>query len=317
MTLLGHVRPDADALGSALALGMALAERGARVRVSFAEPAETPGSLRYLDSAGLLVPPGEVERAEIEREGHGPGGVLVALDCSSASRLGTLASLVDSRLAGGDPVLVVDHHVNNTRFGSHHLIDEAAEATAVLVLRLLDAMAAPLSAPIADCLYAGLATDTSWFRRASPATHEMAARLVAAGADPDRAARELSDGRPFAWLPMLSTVLGRAALEAEAACGRGLVHTSVHLADAGNVRMEDVESVVDILRGTAEADVAAVLKEVSPGRWSLSLRSRTVDVRAVAERFGGGGHRLAAGCPAEGSEADVVRALRTALEQDG
>jgi phosphoesterase RecJ-like protein len=315
VTLLGHVRPDADALGSALALGIALHERGARVRVSFGEPAETPDSLRYLDSAGLLVAQEEIDTKKFDAGKFAPDGVLVALDSSSASRLGTFSSIVDSFVAAGGTVLVVDHHVNNTRFGSHHLIDESAEATAVLVLRLLDAMRAPLSAPIADCLYAGLATDTSWFRRARPATHEMAARLLAAGADPDRAARELSDGHPFAWLTMLSTVLGRAQLDTDAARGRGLVLASVHLADAGYVRLEEVESVIDVVRGTAEADVAAVLKELAPRRWSISLRSSTVDVRAVAEKLGGGGHRLAAGCTTDGTEAEVVRALRAALAE--
>lgn len=303
MTLLGHVRPDADALGSALALGLVLRERGARVQVSFGEPAETPDSLRYLDSAGLLVGAVDVTAT----------GTVVALDSSSLSRLGALACTVDSALAQHRTVLVIDHHVNNTRFGSHHLIDETAEATAVLVLRLLDALGAPLSAPVADCLYAGLATDTSWFRRAYPATHEMAARLLGAGADPERAARELSDGHPFAWLPMLAGVLGRAVLEPGAAGGLGLVHTAVHLADAADVRPEEVEAVIDIVRGTSEADVAAVLKELSPGRWSVSLRSRGVDVRVVAERLGGGGHRLAAGCTATGTAAEVVQALRAAL----
>jgi bifunctional oligoribonuclease and PAP phosphatase NrnA len=301
VTLLAHVNPDADALGSALALGLALRRRGVTVRVSFGPPAEIPESLRGLDSAGLVVPVDEVPAKP---------PLLVALDAASANRLGWL----EDRIATSEAVLVIDHHASNTGYGTHHVVDETAPATAVLVLAVLDELGEPLDEHIARCLYAGLVTDTSSFRRATPATHLMAARLIEAGADPTRIGRELLDTHPFAWLPMLARVLGRAVLEPDAAGGHGLVHTTVTREDMAGVRFEEVESVVDVLRTTVEAEVALVLKEAAPGEWTGSLRAKSrVDVRAAAVGLGGGGHRLAAGFTAFGTADDVVARVRDML----
>jgi bifunctional oligoribonuclease and PAP phosphatase NrnA len=305
VTLLAHVNPDADALGSALALGLALRRRGTRVRVSFGSPAEVPASLRPLDTEGLLVPADALPPVP---------GLLVALDTGSKARLGRLAPMVDATMAAGRPVLVVDHHAGNDGFGTHHVIDDRVEATAVLVLALLDELAVPLSADVARCLYAGLMTDTSSFRRATPATHATAARLIEAGVEPSALARELVDTHPFAWLRMLATVLGRARLDADGAGGLGLVHTTVYLSDMDGVGLEEVESVVDIVRTTAEAEVAVVLKETGPNLWSGSLRAVSrVDVRAAAAQLGGGGHRLAAGFTTEGTATEIMTRLRAAL----
>jgi phosphoesterase RecJ-like protein len=211
-------------------------------------------------------------------------------------------------------VLVIDHHATNDRFGTYHLVDARAEATAVLVLALLDALDVPLDESIARCLYAGLVTDTSCFRRADRGTHAIAARLLAAGVDPQATTRELLDTHPFGWLAMLGAVLGRAQLEPASAQGLGLVHTTVRRADAAGLRSEEVESVVDLVRTTSEAEVTAVLKEIAPDRWSVSLRAKQrLDVSAAAVALGGGGHRLAAGFVADGTPEDVLDALRTAL----
>ncbi|MGH3793898.1 MAG: DHH family phosphoesterase [Pseudonocardiaceae bacterium] len=303
VTLVAHVQPDADALGSALALGLALRRRGTTVRVTFGEPADAPESLRELDVAGLIVGPDEVPSAP---------ELLVALDTGSRARLGCLSDRVDTSGA----VLVVDHHVTNERFGTHHLVDARAEATAVLVLRLIDALGVRLDQPMARCIYAGLVTDTSCFRRADAGTHAIAARLLTAGVDPSATTRALLDTHPFGWLSMLGAVLGRARLEPAAAQGRGLVHTTVLLSDAAGMRSEEIESVVDLVRTTAEAEVAAVLKEIAADRWSVSLRAKqSVDVAAAAAELGGGGHRLAAGCTVDGTRENLLDALRAALHR--
>jgi bifunctional oligoribonuclease and PAP phosphatase NrnA len=303
VTLLAHVNPDADALGSALALGLALRRGGTRVRVSFGGPDTVPESLAPLDSEGLIVPADEVP-AEPE--------LLVALDTGSADRLGKL----ENRIATAKAVLVVDHHVSNTRYGTHHLVDDSAEATAVIVLRLLDALGAEVDEAIARCLYAGVATDTVSFRLAKPSTHRIAARLLETGINGDAIIRSLMDSHPFAWLQLLSSVLGAARLEPEAARGFGFVYAVVRLADSDGLRAEEIESVIDIVRTTSEAEVAAVLKESAPEVWTVSLRSVSrVDVRSAAVGFGGGGHRMAAGFTAYGPADDVIARLREALGQ--
>lgn len=307
VTLLGHVNPDADALGSALALGRALHLRGAKVRVSFAHPAETPRPLRDLDVDGLVVPASEVPAVP---------PVLVACDSGSLERLGELADRVDATIAAGGDVIVVDHHVNNTCYGTVRVVDDTAEATVLIVLRLLDELGLDLDLPIARCLYAGLVTDTRSFRHVRPGTHRVAARLLEAGVDPDATTRALMDTHPFGFLGMLSSVLGRAELEPDDAQGLGFVHATVRREQYDGLRNEDLDSVIDIIRTANEAEVAAVLKEVEPDHWTVSLRADSrVHVGEVATACGGGGHKLAAGFTARGDEASVLAAIREALAE--
>jgi phosphoesterase RecJ-like protein len=309
VTLLGHVNPDADAFGSAVGLGLALRDAGARVRVSFGSPSTVPESLRGLDSAGLFVP---AERIPAVPQ------ALVVLDSSSVDRLGPLADRVDAVRAAGGPVIVIDHHVSNTLFGTLNVVDETAPATAAIVLRVIDELGAPLTEPVARALYAGLLTDTSSFRRATPDVLRTAARLLDTGVDADAVARPLLDSHPVGWLRLVSDVLGRAVFEPGAAGGRGLVSAVVHPADLDGLRPEDVESLVGFLASVAGPDVAVLLKPAGPDRWTASLRSRGgVDVSAVARSFGGGGHRRAAGFSTDGTAPEVLARLRSGLDGSG
>ncbi|SFB55690.1 phosphoesterase RecJ domain-containing protein [Amycolatopsis marina] len=306
VTLLAHVRPDADALGSALALAQVLRRRGATVRVSFAEPATVPESLRGLDP-GLWIPATELPESE---------PLLIALDSASPARLGSLGERVGVVKRAGGRVLVVDHHASNTRYGTDNLVDDTAEATAVLVLRLIDELGEELDEPVARCLYAGLVTDTGGFRRATPETHRLAGRLLAAGVDPDRVAREVAEERPFGWLPMLAGVLAGAGLDTGAARGLGLAHAVVTDQDAAGVRLEEVESVIDVVRSVREAEVAAVFKQSGTAQWTVSLRAKSrIDVSAAARALGGGGHRLAAGCTLDGTAEQALEQVRGALAE--
>ncbi|GAA0519518.1 phosphoesterase [Saccharopolyspora subtropica] len=307
VTLFAHVNPDADALGSALGLGRALRRRGCAVRVAFGMPDQPPLSLRDLDHDGLVVPADAVPAAP---------PTLVVCDTGSLQRLGRLADRVGATIAAGGDVIVIDHHVSNTRYGTLHVVDETAEATVMIVLRLLDELGAELDLPIARCLYAGLVTDTRSFRHASASTHRVAARLLEAGVDPEATTRPLLDTHPFRWMRMLSDVLGAAHLEPEAAQGLGLVHATVRLADSEGLRSEDVDSVIDVVRTTSEAEVAAVLKETAPQHWSVSLRADgRMDVGHAAELCGGGGHRLASGFTAQGAAEDILADIRSALDK--
>ena len=159
----------------------------------------------------------------------------------------------------------------------------------------------------------GLTTDTGSFRWASARAHRLAARLVELGVDNATVSRALLDTHPFAWLPMLSRVLSSALLLPDAVAGRGFVYVTVPHEEWVNARPEEVESIVDIVRTTAQAEVAAVFKEIEPQQWSVSMRAKDFDLTPVATSFGGGGHRFAAGYSATGPVDDVVEALRTAL----
>ncbi len=302
VVLLAHIQPDADALGSALALAMGLSRRGIPVAVSFAEPAGVPESLQGLPGAHLIVPPAELPEHP---------DLLVSLDVGSAERLGSLERLLTTCRQS----LVIDHHASNTRFGQFHLVDAAAQATVILVARILDRMDVVVDRPIAENLYAGLATDTHHFRHADADAHLLAARLIDAGVRPPELMHAISDSHPFGWLTMLADVLGAAVLEPEAARGRGLVYTVIGLESRRGMRSEELDSVIDIMRTAQEAGVAAVLKQTDEHRWQVSLRSQgPVNVAAVAESLGGGGHVRAAGFTHHGDPMIAVDALRAALD---
>ncbi|WP_330179223.1 bifunctional oligoribonuclease/PAP phosphatase NrnA [Nocardia sp. NBC_01503] len=311
VTVLCHIQPDADTIGSGLALGQVLRRRGVPVQVCFAEPAELPVSMRSLPGTELLVPPDQV-RTEVD--------VLVAVDCGSADRLGALKD----RLDGARITMVLDHHRSNTRFGEVNIVDDTAESTAGMVARVLDAWGEIIDRPVAHCLYAGLVTDTGSFKWARPGSHALAERLLATGIDGAGITRTLMDTHPFAWLPMLSRVLASAELDAEAAAGAGLVYVFVRREDTAGVRSEEVESIVDLVRTTSEAQVAAVFKEARgrTDQWTVSLRSHDcadgspgVDVARVAIALGGGGHRYAAGYSTAGSPAQLVETLKAELNR--
>ena len=300
ISVVCHVYPDADTIGAGLALALVLDRAGKSVQVSFAAPAELPESLRSLPGGRLLVDPTAMRR---------DADLVVTVDIPSVNRLGALRELADP----GREVLVIDHHASNQLFGTANYIDPSADSTTMLVADLLDAWGKPIDLGVAHCLYAGLTTDTGSFRWASARAHRLAARLVELGVDNAAISRTLLDTHPFAWLPMLSRVLGSAHLLPEAAGGRGLVYAVVGHQEWANARPEEVESIVDIVRTTQQAEVAAVFKEIEPAHWSVSMRAKSYDLAAVASAFGGGGHRLAAGYSAIGTADEVVSALQAAL----
>ncbi|HWG61178.1 MAG TPA: bifunctional oligoribonuclease/PAP phosphatase NrnA [Streptosporangiaceae bacterium] len=305
-----HVRPDGDALGSMLAVAHALLAlpRIPRPRVvaSFGDdPFEVPHILRFLPGAELLSPPADYpDRPQ----------VMVTFDAGSIDRLGLLAP----HASRARDLIVVDHHASNTKFGSVHLIDPEAAATAVLALDLISALDIPLNRDIAFGLYTGLVTDTGSFKypSTSPEVHQMAARLLSTGIEPGAVARELWDRAPFGYLGLLSGALGRAVLEPAEAAGHGLVWTTVTAADreAHRLPIESAEPVIDMVRRTDEADVAVVLKEADEGQWQVSTRSKgKVDVGRACSLLGGGGHRSAAGFTATGTAGEVMARLRPLL----
>lgn len=300
VSVICHVFPDADTVGAGLALAMVLDRDGKRVEVSFAEPVHLPEPLKSLPGGHLLVAASELSR-DCE--------LVVTVDVPSVNRLGGLRDCV----APDREVLVIDHHASNQLFGTANYVDPSADSTTMLVAELLDAWGKTIDAGVAHCLYAGLTTDTGSFRWASARAHRLAARLIELGVDNAAISRVLLDTHPFSWLPMLSRVLGSAQLLPEAADGLGLVYAVVNHGEWLETRPEEVESIVDIVRTTQQAEVAVVFKEIEPCRWSVSMRSKSLDLAPIASAFGGGGHRLAAGFSAAGTADEVVRALVTAI----
>ncbi|MBO0837223.1 MAG: bifunctional oligoribonuclease/PAP phosphatase NrnA, partial [Actinobacteria bacterium] len=242
--------------------------------------------------------------------------LMMSFDASALDRLGLLAGPA----AAASELIVLDHHASNTGFGSINLVDPAAAATAALTAELIRRLGISLTRDVALCLYAGLVTDTGSFRFSSttPEVHQLAARLLATGLQPAAISRELYDRAPFGYLGLLAAALDRAVLDADAANGLGLVWTTVTKADRerAGLPLDAAESVIDVIRRTDEAEVAAVLKEDDQGTWQVSVRSKDViDVAKAASQLGGGGHARAAGFSHTGSPGEAIAALKRALEE--
>jgi phosphoesterase RecJ-like protein len=305
-----HQRPDGDALGTMVALALALRAREARPQEIIAtngdSPFEVPAILGFLPGLDLLSPPADYPRKP---------QVMVTLDAGDIGRLG----LLTASAAAADELIVLDHHASNTMFGTVNLVDPAAAATAVLGYELITRLGLPLTRDVALGLYAGLVTDTGSFKFGSttPFVHELAARLLATGIDPGVVSRHLYDTAPFGYLGMLAGALARTVLERSAAHGLGLVWTTVTKADRAQagLPLDAAESVIDVVRRTEEAEVAVVVKQSDDGSWQVSARSKdVVDVGALCTALGGGGHARAAGFSASGGPGEAVAALRALMD---
>ncbi len=302
--LAGHLAPDGDALGSVLALHLALRAAGARTVPTIGEqPVTIPAPLTQLPGAEELVAVSELPPTTAV-------GLLVTVDAASADRLGVVARYLDAGVSS----IVLDHHARNTPFGALRLVAPGAAATVQLVDRVLRALALPMTREVATCLYVGLVTDTGrfGFEATDASAHELAGRLLAAGVDQAWWHQALFASRSAAELQLLGIALARLTAVPEVA----LVHAHVTPEELDRCDGASLEGLVDLLRSTDTAEVALALRPSAPGAWKASLRSRgSADVGRVAAALGGGGHRLAAGFTAEGSPQDVVERVVTLLRE--
>jgi phosphoesterase RecJ-like protein len=295
--VVGHVRPDGDALGSMIALALGARSVGKDAVASFGLPFVIGDEFRVLDQS-VLVHPSEF-----------PNALDLAIVCDTGveDRIGSVAPAV----SGAKRVLVIDHHVTPGTIGDVHVVDPAAAATTQLVYEFLQRLGWVISRPIAEALYVGLVTDTGRFQYSSttPAVHRMAADLLAAGVEPAPIGQALYEESPFGYFSVISRVLGSAQLDA----GAGLVWAVLRQQDIGDagIGWESADQLIDLVRLAREADVACLLKEIQPGVLKGSLRSRgAVDVAAIAAAFGGGGHRNAAGFTSELTVEDTINRIR-------
>jgi bifunctional oligoribonuclease and PAP phosphatase NrnA len=296
--MLGHVHPDGDVLGTLLALGLALEDHG--WTVAYGGPHPAPAVLDFL--------PG-VERYRVLSHIEGACDVAVLTDCPNPDR--TEGLLEQARAVAGR-VVNIDHHPDNRRYGDVNWIVPTAAATGELVYDLLCALGLAISPAIATNLFTALHTDTGSFRysNVTPVTLRIAAALVAAGADPGFVSSALYEQRERKALVWLAEVLGRVQLTGD---GRvAWVALPAGLVPESFIEGEDL---VNYPRSIGSVRVACLLRE-REGRIKVSLRGKgDVDVNRIAARFGGGGHRNAAGCTVAGTLDGVTRDVLIAVTE--
>ena len=294
--ITGHRNPDGDALGSALGLALALEARGKEARVvmrdawSFAY-SKMPGIARVAVADSLPA--------------DWPSGwdALFTMECPEADRAGW-----PNLLAG--TVVNVDHHPGNTRYGTLNLVDLPAAAVGEMVADLLDLLGWPLTKDIATNLWVSLVSDTGSFRysNTTPKALALGARLVAAGAEPGPVNEFLFEAAPLSSLKLEALVLG--TLELHAGGTVATVELPRRFFLESGAKESDTEGLVNRARGIEGVRAAALLREGDGGEIRCSLRSKgVVDIRSVAARHAGGGHRNASGCRVTGTLASAKAAL--------
>jgi phosphoesterase RecJ-like protein len=301
VVVASHERPDGDAIGSGMALVLALRAGGVDARMVV--PEAPPPYLRPFPGVDGLWITGEITEAF---------DAAVIMECSSLARTG---------VAGLDraPVINIDHHPGNTGYGAVNWVDESAAACGELVFTLLEALDAPLSADVATHVYLAILTDTGSFHfsHMTPRTFEIAARCVAAGAQPEWIARTHYDSNSMARVRLFGTVLSAMTVDPS---GRvAILAITPAMAAAAGGTYDDTEGLINFPLSVAGVRAVAFLKETAvPGEWRVSLRSKgATDVGEVAKTRGGGGHRNAAGCGAHGPidavRQEFLQALGTAV----
>lgn len=300
ITVATHRNPDGDAVGSMLGLARTLSHVGHDVTMWHTEGPGIP-----MEFAWLLAPHEQVVSGPMSDAAE---RVLVAVDTATAHRL----TDHDPRRLGS-PVLNIDHHHDNHRYGDLNLIDGDASSTAEMVLRIVDALGVPLDAAIALPLYVGVVTDTGRFSYGSTGAgaHTAAARLIEAGVDVGAVFRTVYEGLEIGRVRLM----GRALAAVRSELGGRLIVSVVTDHDVQEAGSDDSDGIVEALRAIRGAHVAAVIRQ-APGGWRVSMRAsgEGVDVSEIARvGGGGGGHRAAAGFTAHGSPDEIITTIRDAV----
>ena len=296
--MLGHVHPDADVLGTLLALGTALEGRG--WEVVYGGPHPAPASLGFL--------PG-VERYGVLRSLDGRFDVAVLTDCPNPART---EGLIDQAKASASSVVNIDHHPDNRGYGDVNWVDTSAAATGEMVYRLLLGLELPVTPAIATNLFTAIHTDTGSFRysNVTPATFQIAAELVSAGADPAAVASAIYERRAADSLRWLGEALARVQVSADG----GIAWLALPTGVVPEAFIES-EELVNYPRSIASVRVAGLLRERGD-QVKVSLRGKgDVNVQRIAAKFGGGGHPNAAGFSVPGSLDAVTRDVLAAVAE--
>ena len=286
--LSSHSRPDGDSIGSQLAMAYALQAMGKKVTVVNADPAAPP----------LMAFPG-VRDIRIAPRADGEFDAAIIMECGDLARTG---------VAGLERFFVIniDHHPGNTGFGQINWFDARAAACAEMVYDLVRALGVPLSKEIATHVYLAILTDTGSFHYSSisPRTFDICRECLEAGVDPVLVARNVYDSNNMGRLKLFGAVLG--AMQIDQTGRIAIVYVDHEMARAAGGTYEDTEGLVNLPLTVKEIEAVVFFKQEKGDEYRVSLRSKgDIDIGTVAEEFGGGGHKNAAGCTVHGTIASL------------
>lgn len=298
--IVSHANPDGDAIGSTLALGVGLQQLGKQVVMYNQDP--LPYSLQFLPHLSELVH--QLPAAK-------DVDLTIMVDCSQPKRIGKEFEA----LAPDLHLMMIDHHLVNEAVGEHNYIDPTAAATGHVVYDVLLKMGARITPEIATLVYTTVVMDTGFFRHANTTADVFAlsAELVRLGVNPAQVSQGILDSCPPAQLRLLPLVLETVEFHFGGLCA-SMVLTLQMLEEAG-ATPDMAEGFINYARSIAGVEVAVLFREREPNLFKISLRSRSrVNVADLSARFGGGGHKFAAGCTIEKPLPDVKSEVLAAIE---
>ncbi|MDA1013083.1 MAG: bifunctional oligoribonuclease/PAP phosphatase NrnA [Planctomycetota bacterium] len=306
--LSSHVNPDADALGSEL--GMAGILEGLGKSVVIANPSSGPANLAFLDPENRChkLGQGVTQKEVLDTDVH------IVLDTSAWQQLQAVGKILKKSTA---KKAVIDHHVSSDDLGGIELKDTECDATGSLVYQFAASRNRPITESMATALYTAIATDTGWFRFPATGAQTMrtAAALIDAGAQPALVYQQLYERRSLARTRLWGVVLGRVELAFD---GRlGYTHVELKDFDQTGAAPADTEELVNECLKIEGTEAAFIAVEQRNSLIKFSFRSRTsMDVAAVAEQFGGGGHKQAAGAKVKGPLSDALTKVMAVMTSE-
>jgi bifunctional oligoribonuclease and PAP phosphatase NrnA len=309
MFITAHVGPDGDTLGSMLGFKHSLLQFMPHIeRIDCLIAGRMPDVFHFLPGVNEVISYDQTPEKALEQYDLG-----VSVDCGAISRLGPVAPLFEK----ATKTLNIDHHVSNDAFADTNILEFDAAASGQVIVNILNAWGAPMGAAAATCLYVALLTDTGGFRHSSttPEAFECAAQLQREGADVTYIFAQVYENQPLEQI-----MIGAAATQQMQPHADGkIMWTQIPLTmrkEFGALD-EHTEGIIDRLRCVQGVVVAAIVKEMESGKTKISLRSNSNDVNVsdiLAEHFGGGGHKKAAGATSELSMKATTDKLLAVLE---
>ncbi len=302
VVVVSHDRPDGDAIGSTVALGLLLEAVGKEVTMLNHD--EVPQALRFLPCSDRIQTPGAAAVDEVD--------LVVSLDAAGRDRIN---DRVWDSLPADSPILNIDHHVSNSRFGTWNYVDDRAPATGEILFDLCDAFAWRLTRDVAENLYAAISTDTGSFRypNTTAKTYRAAAAMIDAGVDVGTINQQLYESYPLRRVECLRDLLPGLKMSFGGRCAS--VTLGLEQKNRLGLRPGDTEGVIDILRAIDTVQVAVFFEELEGGKIRVSARSKKewANVGRVCAAFGGGGHHLAAGTRMSGPLEEAERQFLAAV----
>lgn len=290
-----HINPDGDAIGSTLALGALLKHFGKEVVMYNRD--RVPDNLRFLKGFDQIV----------KTIPSNPFDVAIMVDCASKDRAGL--PFMNAKIVNA--TVVIDHHRLDTVDAAIALLDETAASAGEVVLRLIEHMKFPITQDIAMQVYCTLAVDTGFFKYSNTSERvlRVAADLVAKGASPWKVAMNLEESYPIERFHLLARALD--TLEVSKDGKYATMEVTQNMISQTNAPIQISEEFAGIPRSIKSVKISALFREVEDGKVRVSLRSKdSIDVAAVASKFGGGGHPYAAGCTIEGTVPEAKQIIK-------